>query len=172
MRVMSASEPAQALTVSPACLALWVALGLECGPAALEEGVEYAACTIMLGGRETRYRQAKITPTKNGQFVTLWRRNREGITAPFDEADTAELFVVDVASGARRGQFVFGKAELARRAILSRAGIGGKRAIRVYPPWDVAASRQARSSQDWQLQCYLDLAGGAVDMARARQLYR
>jgi len=34
--------------------------------------------------------------------------------------------------------------------IISKAGIGGKRAIRVYPGWDKPDSNQAKKTQAWQ----------------------
>ena len=39
-----------------------------------KESAEYGAYTFELAGFSIKYRVAKITPTKIGQFVTLWRR--------------------------------------------------------------------------------------------------
>jgi hypothetical protein len=47
------------------------------------ESLEYLAHTFQLNGQIVKFRKAKITPTKTGQFVTIWKRNAEGITAPF-----------------------------------------------------------------------------------------
>ncbi len=39
------------------------------------EGAEYGACSFELNGLKIEHRVAKITPTKVGQFVTIWKRN-------------------------------------------------------------------------------------------------
>lgn len=38
------------------------------------ESAEYGACRFALEGHSIVFRVAKITPTKTGQFVTLWKR--------------------------------------------------------------------------------------------------
>lgn len=133
------------------------------------ESAAYAAASFELDGLRVRFRVAKITPTKVGQFVTLWQRSGTGPIAPFDAADPVDLFVVSTRDGERFGQFVFPAALLAARDVLSRGGQGGKRAIRVYPPWVVAGSKQAQATQRWQLAYFV--ADGA-DAALARGRYR
>jgi len=44
-----------------------------------EESDEYSAFRFSLNNKKICYREAKITPTKTGQFVTLWKRNVSGI---------------------------------------------------------------------------------------------
>ena len=39
------------------------------------ESSEYQACSFKVNNKIVKYRHAKITPTKNGQFVTIWKRN-------------------------------------------------------------------------------------------------
>ena len=52
----------------------------------------------------------------------------------------------------------------------SRASTG-KRALRVYPPWDASTSRQAQRTQAWQLQYFVDMSQGqAVDLERVKAL--
>ncbi|QIP41117.1 hypothetical protein G9444_3873 [Rhodococcus erythropolis] len=46
------------------------------------EGAEYGAHTLTVNGLPTVYRTAKTTPTKLGQFVTLWRRSEAGAHPP------------------------------------------------------------------------------------------
>ena len=48
------------------------------------ESVEYRACTFALNGLKIIHRISKITPTKIGQFLTIWKRNGNGITELFD----------------------------------------------------------------------------------------
>jgi len=45
------------------------------------ESAEYCAYTFDLNNRRITFRLAKITPTKIGQFVTLWKRIGKRIIA-------------------------------------------------------------------------------------------
>ncbi|MEI6790581.1 MAG: MepB family protein [Myxococcaceae bacterium] len=136
------------------------------------ESQEYGACFFKLGSLSVRFRIAKITPTKIGQFVTLWKRLETGPTAPYDLADSVDYFVISARSGDHFGQFVFSKAVLLKQGIFSKDNEGGKRGIRVYPPWDKTTSRQAQKTQEWQLQYFLETPESKpVDLARAKMLY-
>lgn len=139
------------------------------------ESADYAACTLQLNGLRVQYRVAKITPTKVGQFVTLWKRLGRGPIQPFELSDPVDVFVVSTRSGPHLGQFVFPKAVLAEQGVVaSGEGTGrhaGKRALRVYPPWDTTTSRQAQRTQTWQLQYFVDISERrAVDLARVKTL--
>ncbi len=139
------------------------------------ESADYAACTLQLNGLRVQYRVAKITPTKVGQFVTMWMRVGRGPIQPFDLSDPVDVFVVSTRSGLHLGQFVFPKAVLAAQGVVASGdGTGhhaGKRALRVYPPWDTTTSRQAQRTQTWQLQYFVDMCEGrAVDLERVKAL--
>ena len=139
------------------------------------ESADYAACTLQLNGLSVQYRVAKITPTKVGQFVTLWKRVGRGPIQPFELSDPVDVFVVSCRSGPHLGQFVFPKAVLAAQGVVAsgdRIGShGGKRALRVYPPWDAAINRQAQRTQAWQLRYFVDMTEGqVVDLARVKAL--
>lgn len=141
-------------------------------PQAESESADYGAYAFALNGSMVRFRIAKTTPSKVGQFVTLWKRIGKGPIKPFDVVDAVDYFVVVVRGAARWGQFVFPRSVLRDRGILSVNGMGGKRAIRVYPPWVETSSRQASATQRWQLEYFLDLTPGSqVDCQRARALY-
>ncbi|CAM5315806.1 hypothetical protein SAVIM338S_00675 [Streptomyces avidinii] len=147
--------------------------GFVCSrPVAEAESTEYAAHSFTLDGLAVRFRAAKTTPTKAGQFVTVWKRSPGGPIRPYDAADPVDLFVISSREGRRFGQFVFSSDTLRRRGILSADGSGGKRAFRVYPPWVTTTSRQAAGTQAWQLDHFLHLGGtGPLDAPRARDLY-
>jgi hypothetical protein len=139
------------------------------------ESADYAACTLLLNGLRVQYRVAKITPTKVGQFVTLWKRVGRGPIQPFDLSDPVDVFVVSTRSGPQLGQFVFPKAVLAAQGVVASGDLtgrhAGKRALRVYPPWDTTTSRQAQRTQTWQLKYFVDLSEGrAVDTERVKTL--
>lgn len=149
--------------------------GFTCSqPVPEAESAEYGACLFTLDGLAVRFRVAKTTPTKVGQFVTVWKRSAGGgPIQPFDAADPVDLFVISTREGSRFGQFVFTRDVLCERGIVSRQGVGGKRAFRVYPPWVTTTSRQARSTQAWQTEHFLPLPDDEpVDTARVRALYR
>ncbi|MDF3026034.1 MAG: hypothetical protein K0S23_341 [Fluviicola sp.] len=134
-----------------------------------KESLEYTACSFELDGRRVEYRTSKITPTKTGQFVTIWKRNKEGITAPFDSSDGIDFIVITSKSNNHIGQFIFPATVLADKGILSLNGKGGKRGIRVYPPWDSVTSKQAEKTQSWQTKYFVSIQNDdqtGLDLAR------
>ncbi|MGV9268042.1 MepB family protein [Kitasatospora sp. NPDC003701] len=137
------------------------------------ESAEYAAHAFTLDGLSVRFRAARTTPTKVGQFVTVWKRAPGGPIRPFDTTDPVDLFVISTRDRHHAGQFVLPMDALRRHGVVSVDGAGGKRAFRVYPPWVTTTNRQAGSAQTWQLEHFLHLPqDGPVDCARARELYR
>ncbi|MFI6046884.1 MepB family protein [Nocardia sp. NPDC051321] len=148
--------------------------GFACSdPVPEAESAAYAAHSFTVDGRSVRFRAAKTTPTKVGQFVTVWKRSAGGPIEPFDVADPIDLFVISTSDRDRLGQFVFPVDALRERGVLAVDGHGGKRAFRVYPPWVITTNRQAASSQAWQLDYFLHVPrDGPLDTARARMLYR
>ena len=161
------------LDLAAICAQVFQPLALAClVPKAEAESADYGAFTFVLDGANIRFRVAKTTPTKVGQFVTLWKRLGKGSIQPFDQTDAVDYFVVSARTPEHFGHFVFPKSVLCARGIVSVAGVGGKRAMRIYPPWDTTTSRQAANTQRWQVEYFLDLTPGkAPDVARARQLY-
>ncbi|MET9607824.1 MepB family protein [Streptomyces sp. NPDC006512] len=147
--------------------------GFTCSqPVPEAESAEYAAHTFTLDGLAIRFRAARTTPTKVGQFVTVWKRNPGGPIQPFDAADPVDLFVISCRDAHHFGQFVIPMHALRRHGVVSEGGSGGKRAFRVYPPWVTTTNRQARSAQAWQLDHFLDLRPDSpLDSARAERLY-
>jgi hypothetical protein len=135
-----------------------------------KESVAYAACTFELNNLSILYREANITPTKIGQFLTIWKRNSAGITEPFNVDDEIDLVVISCRNGERFGQFVFPKAILGEKKIFTKNNIEGKRGIRVYPPWDITINKQAIQTQAWQLEYFLEMTI-AIDIGKAKKLY-
>jgi len=121
------------------------------------ESREYDACTFLLNGKKIRFRVAKITPAKQGLFVTIWKRNAEGITVPFDSRDEIDFVVISVREGSHWGQFVFPTAILINKRVMTHQGKEGKRGIRVYPPWCTRLNAQATKTQQWQSECFVQL---------------
>lgn len=147
--------------------------GFECSQPLVEaQNAEYGAYVYRVNTLAVRFRVAKITPTKVGQFVTLWERSKAGPIQPYDLSDPVDLFVISARKGDDFGQFVLPKVVLCDHDILSKKGQGGKRAIRIYPPWDKPTSRQAQKTQDWQLNYFLEIpANRPIDCGRVQMLY-
>ncbi len=122
-----------------------------------EESQEYGAFTLEINHRRIKFRVAKITPTKTGQFVTLWKRIEKGPILPYDMDDPIDLFVISVRTSQHFGQFVFPKTVLCEKGIVSKNRQGGKRAIRLYPPWDTPDSKQAKNTQMWQRLYFFEI---------------
>lgn len=129
------------------------------------EGAAYGACKFVLNNRSICFRVAKITPTKNGHFVTLWKRPKSGRIKPFHESDNIDLFMISARDGKHFGLFIFSKVLLISKGIVSSGNNNGKLAIRLYPPWVQPESKQAAKSQAWQIACFvegLNVDGGLV----------
>ncbi|MFN7093990.1 MAG: MepB family protein, partial [Burkholderiales bacterium] len=61
---------------------------------------------------------------------------------------------------------------LYKYGIISKNAQGGKRAIRVYPPWDKPTNPQAKRTQAWQSQFFLEVfKDRVIDHNRTRLLY-
>lgn len=135
------------------------------------ESKEYAACMFEINNKQIIFRKGKITPTKIGQFVTLWKRIGSGPIQPFDVEDPVDLFIVSVRNADHFGQFIFPKAILCEQGILSSQGKGGKRAMRIYPSWDIALNSQAKRTQAWQLKYFFEMRSDMpIDAERLRKL--
>ncbi len=146
--------------------------GLSCTLVNQEaESKEYGACLLKINNLHVRFRVGKITPTKVGQFVTLWKRIGNGPIQPYDMADDVDLFVVSVRNAQHFGQFVFPKAVLQQKGVVSKDGLGGKRAMRIYPPWDIADNQQAKKSQGWQLLYFFEIKSDYIDTDRIQKLF-
>ena len=123
-----------------------------------EESKEYGACSFILNNQTIQFRVSKITPTKTGQFVTIWKRNALGNTEPFHELDNLDFVIISCRRDDSLGQFIFPKQVLIAQGIISTANKMGKRGIRVYPPWDITENKQATKTQKWQLYYFLNMS--------------
>ncbi|MFJ7148875.1 MepB family protein [Streptomyces sp. NPDC100445] len=166
------TAPAHADLIAAKAL-VYAPCGFTCSqPVPEAEGAAYAAHEFALDGRSIRFRAAKTTPTKVGQFVTVWKRSPAGPIQPFDATDPVDLFIISTHDHHHFGQFVFPMDALRQHGVVSANGSGGKRAFRVYPPWVTTSNRQASSAQAWQLDFFLHLhQDGPIDLARAQELY-
>ncbi len=148
------------------------AIGLSYTKLVIEkESQEYGACEFLLNNHIVKFRVSKITPTKIGQFVTFWKRIGSGPILPYDVEDQFDILIVNVRYGDRLGQFVFPKSILLMHGILSQNKAGGKRAMRVYPPWDIANNPQAKKTQAWQVPYFFEIQSNILDVDRLKKLF-
>lgn len=136
------------------------------------ESEEYGAFVFEINQMRIKFRVGKTTPKKIGQFVTLWKRIENGVIIPHDVDEPIDLFIISVRYADRLGQFVFPKTVLFEQGILSKEGKGGKRALRIYPTWDITVSKQAKQTQAWQCLYFFEIpANKPVDSRKIRELF-
>ncbi|WP_281633717.1 MepB family protein [Flavobacterium luteolum] len=136
------------------------------------ESEEYSAFRFQLDNKNICYRESKITPTKTGQFVTLWKRNQSGTIEPFDYSDTIDFVIVTVRKDQNWGQFIFPKKTLLEKGIFSTQSKEGIRATRVYPPWDKTTSKQAQKTQKWQLDYFFNFSDQSkIDLDELKKVF-
>ena len=135
------------------------------------ESQAYFAHQLQIDGQKTLFRKAKITPTKTGQFVAIWKRNEHGITVPYDVLDDFEFFIIATRKDKNFGIFIFPKTVLQQHQVLSTSDTLGKRGIRVYPSWDLTINKQSQKTQLWQLKYFLELSENKkIDLIKAKDL--
>lgn len=117
---------------------------------------EYAGYNAQIGKLNIKFRKAKTTPKKIGQFVTLWKRNGQGQTEPFHASDNFDFYIIATETATRFGIFLFPRHVLCDKHILS-AQVAGKRGFRVYPDWDIPENSQATRTKEWQSTFFIDL---------------
>ena len=117
---------------------------------------EYSGCSFRLNKRKIKFRKAKITPKKTGQFVTLWKRNNKKQTEPFSLDDGFDFYMIVTEQQHRFGFFLFPKYILGEKQILATNNKEGKRGFRVYAGWDRVENKQAEKTKAWQAGYFID----------------
>lgn len=135
------------------------------------EQYKYSASRLKINDFFIEFRAANITPKKIGQFVTLWKRSDQGPIVPYDISDHFDFFIVSVHKENQLGYFVFPKFILHKQGFLSVDDNGGKRAMRVYPPWDKVYSKQAKETQIWQLKYFVAITP-EMNLAKMEDIFR
>ncbi|WP_201508770.1 MepB family protein [Psychrobacter alimentarius] len=129
------------------------------------ESIEYGALKFTLNGQRIIYRQAKTTPKKIGQFVTIWKREHPNSEiAPIDLKDGVDWVIIAANEGTNFGVFVFSAQLLAKKGVFSEESKVGKRAMRVYAPWTNPTAAQAKRTKNWQTKCFFDFESSDADL--------
>lgn len=119
---------------------------------------DYGAGVFQLNSKSIRFRVAKITPNKIGQFVAFWEKDDKNKNQPFSYNQSPDLLVINTFKDNHFGQFIFPKEVLIKKGILKTNEQDGKMAIRVYPSWDTPTNKQAIATQKWQLIYFIDIS--------------
>lgn len=80
---------------------------------------DYGGASFSVNGRQIYSRAGKLTPTKNGLFVTVWMRAADGQTRPLGPEDAIDTLAVTAREGSHFGQFIFPAGVLRRQGIVS-----------------------------------------------------
>lgn len=102
------------------------------------------------------HRFSHETPKKIGQFVSIWKRDAYGKTAPFSINDSLDFLIISLKEKDKMGQFIFPRKILIEEGIIESKDKKGKMGIRVYPPWVKPENNQAIKSQKWQILFFYD----------------
>lgn len=138
-----------------------------------EETGDYCGYNFQFGTFRVKYRKAKVTPKKLGQFVALWKRNTAGKTEPYHIDDDFDFYFIETVYGHKRGCFIFPKAILSEKQVLSVNNREGKHGFRVYPIWDIPESKQAISTKSWQILYFIDLTeNGKTAVEKVQKLMK
>ena len=112
----------------------------------------YGGHILKINQKRVLFRVAKVTDARPGAFVTIWKRSSTTqAIVPFDEADQIDFLVIFAKNGRTQekgqnvetGQFIFSRDLLLRKKIFSKDGLGGKLAMRVFPPWSAKVAQQS-----------------------------
>jgi hypothetical protein len=135
------------------------------------ESEAYFAHTFKLNQKNILFRTAKITPTKTGLFVTVWKRNNTGMIEPFNILDPVDFTIISARRNNHFGIFIFPKTVLYKHKILSSNDQKGKLGTRVYPTWELANNNQALKTQAWQTNYFIDLSNQKeINLEKAKYL--
>lgn len=121
-----------------------------------DECLEYSGCSFKLDDLKVKFRQAKVTPKKVGLFVTLWKRNEENKTEPFNENDPFDFYIIAAKQEYNFGFFIFSTDILIEKNILTNSKKEGKRGFRVYPDWAETENNQAAKTKAWQTNYFIN----------------
>lgn len=127
-----------------------------------KQNAKYGAGFFQLSSRTVRFRVAKITPNKVGQFVACWKKDKNNKNQPYSYGEAPDLLVITTFKNESEfGQFIFPKEVLLKQNILRSGSTKGKMAIRVYPSWDKPISKLAMKTQEEQLPYFVDMSNSS-----------
>ncbi len=135
-----------------------------------EESRDYGAAEFELGHYRIKFRMGKITSKKSGSFVTFWKRIGNGPILPYHRDDPIDFYIISVRNNNDLGQFIFPKSALYTRGILASESQEGKRAFRLYAPWDQTPNQQAKKTKEWQSPFFTTI-NHQIDLTTFQQIF-
>lgn len=139
----------------------YVTLGFSVDLMRLEsQNEEYEGRCFVLEGKSVRYRTAKTTPKKVGQFVAIWKKNAENKNEAFKAEESPDYLIITVYDHYQWGQFIFPKEVLIKQKIYQTVNNKGKMAMRLYPDWVTELNPTAKKTQAWQKEYFINLTAG------------
>lgn len=132
---------------------------------------EYIGYNFEVKELSFKFRKAKITPKKVGQFVTLWKRNSAKQTEPFDENDIFDYYIITTEEDSKLGFYFFPKSILIEKNILTSIKKEGKRGFRVYPNWVKPENKQAEKTQNWQQDYFVEVNNQQIDKTKLEKIF-
>lgn len=123
-----------------------------------EQNSDYESGVARIGKEQWRIRTARITPTKPGAFVAVWKRDEGGSTRPFTADESMSGLLVFAEEQERFGVFQFTTAHLISLGCVSSELHPGKRGFRVYPAWCTDLNPQASRTQRAQGAAFSELS--------------
>lgn len=115
-----------------------------------DANANYSACEITINNKKTCFRKGKITPTKSGHFVSLWKYSDKS-NIPYDINDDYDLYVFEIEYDKDKlGYFIFPSEVLLKHKILSADDSIGKLGFRLYGPMYKLKNKTSINTQKWQ----------------------
>lgn len=136
-----------------------------------KECCDYFGCNFLVGSKRIEFRKAKQTPKKTGQFVTLWKRDVNGRTVPYNLDDAFDFHIILTEYAHHSGFFIFPKEILARMGILTSYFREGKRGFRVYPEWDLPISSQSIETKKWQKEYFIEMNNEEKTIEKLQKIF-
>jgi len=132
---------------------------------------EYIGYNFNVKEISIKFRKAKITPKKVGQFVTLWKRNTAKQTEPFDENDGFDYYIIATEDNSKLGFYIFPTSILIEKNILTSIKKEGKRGFRVYPNWVKPENKQAEKTQNWLQDYFVEVNNQQIDKTKLEKIF-
>ncbi|WP_291066256.1 MULTISPECIES: MepB family protein [unclassified Empedobacter] len=133
---------------------------------------EYVGYNFEVKELSFKFRKAKITPKKVGQFVTLWKRNAAKHTESFNENDVFDYYIIATEEDSKLGFYIFPTSILIEKHILTSIKKDGKRGFRVYPNWVKPENKQAQKTQNWQQDYFVEVNNQQIDKKNVKSILK
>lgn len=116
----------------------------------------YEGFSFQYEGKLYHSRLAKKTPTKDGYFVTFWKKDN-GKNKSYSISDNFDFLIINIIDDYKKGIFLFSKETLIDNNIIKTDIFKGKMGFRVYSIWDVTLNKLAGKTKAWQIKNFMEI---------------